>query len=81
MDDEVSGATSNIYQSLITTDLGDPFEHIQFRDSRRGFQFLGPDIALLGHPWNRNHANIIKIQGSCWNIPQDGEDIRPVLVF
>lgn len=35
----------------------------------------------MGHPFVRSHSNIIRLEGVCWDISFDKEEVWPVLVF
>jgi hypothetical protein len=63
------------------------FRHVGKGDSQgrrhRLYEALISEISVLGHPVIREHDNIIRLEGVCWDyLPGDQEDrVRPVLVF
>ena len=36
---------------------------------------------MLGHPSIRDHPNIVRLEGICWDVAPGGERVWPVLVF
>jgi serine/threonine protein kinase len=81
------GATSLINQSLINVHTSFAFKRtssylstnsISGRDvSKANFGSLITEVLILRHPLIRNHANIIDLEGICW----DSDGVWPVLVF
>jgi hypothetical protein len=39
------------------------------------------EVSVLGHSLIRGHPNIITIQGICWHIDPETDQVWPVLVF
>ena len=53
----------------------------QSTEERRAFQALISEISILSHPSIREHQNIVKLEGVCWEISEVDEKAWPVLVF
>ena len=49
----------------------------------QAYKALISEISVLGHPIIRNHENIIRLEGVCWDfLPSSSEEkVRPVLMF
>jgi len=49
----------------------------------QAYEALISEISVLGHPIIRNHENIIRLEGVCWDfLPSSSEEkVRPVLMF
>jgi Protein tyrosine and serine/threonine kinase len=80
------GGTAEIWQTLINVQISFAFKRIkQSRQARldesKIFQDLILEIAVLGNEVIRNHPNIIRLEGICWDIQPGEEKIWPVLVF
>lgn len=89
------GVTSNINPGLLKLNLSFAFKRLTDRsfaragkmdaDERRHhiYQALISEVSILGHPVIREHKNIIRLEGVCWDyLPNDQEEkVRPVLVF
>ena len=89
------GMTSAITPGLLKLDLSFAFKRLTDRyfgrnddessERRRHhlYEALISEISVLGHPVIREHANIIRLEGVCWDfLPDDQEEkVRPVLVF
>ena len=41
---------------------------------------IAQEMAVLSHPVVREHEHIARLEGICWDIPEDNQ-VRPVLVF
>lgn len=39
------------------------------------------EVSVLGHPLVRSHPNIIRLEGVCWDVSFDEDEVWPVLVF
>lgn len=44
------------------------------------FQETVQEMAILGHPFVRDHPHFVQLIGICWDFPQD-DQVWPVLVF
>lgn len=80
-----AGATSTINEALIDLQTSFAFKCVSEKQKReepeaRIFQALISEITVLGHPFIREHPNIVELQGISWDIPSNDE-IWPVLVF
>ena len=98
------GATAEIRESIATINFSFAFKRPSIRSSlsieefeHRVLPCLIDEISILGHPRIRKHANIIDLEGICWEIvcatgmrmsreiPVDfttrDQGIMPVLVF
>jgi Protein tyrosine and serine/threonine kinase len=80
------GGTADIRQALINLQMSFAFKRLKWprqvgSDESRSFLALISEVSILGHPSIRNHPNIIKLDGICWDISPDDEKVWPVLVF
>ena len=78
------GGTANVQQALV--DLQHSLackrihrENFMAQDAETALRLLITEVAVLGHPIIRQHTNIARLEGVCWDF-QSGE-IYPVLVF
>ena len=84
------GGTSRVTQRQMDVQTSFAFKYFSSRqrlEFQRGklseaevFQTLINEISVLAHPKVRWHANIVELQGVCWDIPADYE-VWPILVF
>lgn len=82
MDRVGEGATAEIRQSLVNLQTNFVFKRFKGSlDESAVVHALISEIMILADTHIRKHENIIKLEGICWDIPVDGYDIRPVLVF
>ena len=89
------GMTAAIHPGLLNLDLTFAFKRLTDRyfgeagkeslEQRRHqlYEALISEVWVLGHPVVREHENIIRLEGICWDfLPEDQEEkVRPVLVF
>jgi hypothetical protein len=77
------GGTSEIRQSVINLHNSLAFKRntLSTASEASRYQTLISEISILGHPVIRNHANVITLEGICWDISVDDESVWPVLVF
>ena len=80
------GGTAEILQSPINLQTSLAFKRRRRpqqspSDERNPFQALVSEVCILGHPSIRSHANIIQLEGICWDIPSGVDKVWPVLVF
>lgn len=78
------GGTSEIRQSFIKLQTSFAFKRIKHSErTRLGdsiiFQTLLSEVTVLSHPSIKDHPNIVKLLGICWDISQKGT-VWPVLV-
>ena len=89
------GMTAAIHPGLLKLDLTFAFKRLTDRyfgqagkespEQRRHqlYEALISEVWVLGNPVVREHENIIRLEGICWDfLPEDQEEkVRPVLVF
>jgi len=82
------GATAEIRQSLINLQVSFAFKRFKGRwkslssaDESKELQRISSEIRLLGEAEIREHPNIIRLEGLCWDISSDNRLVWPVLVF
>jgi hypothetical protein len=82
MDRVGEGATAEIWQSLINLQTNFTFKRFKGSlNESSNFQVLISEIMILADASIRNHENIIRLEGICWDIPTGENEVRPVLVF
>jgi serine/threonine protein kinase len=78
------GGQARINQASI--DLQTSFAFKRFGDPQNcnseqtSFQDIVSEMIVFSHSLIQNHPHIVKLEGICWDIPEDGQ-IWPVLVF
>ncbi|OCK78127.1 kinase-like protein, partial [Lepidopterella palustris CBS 459.81] len=80
-----AGATGKINEALINLHTSFAFKCVSDRQKldeseAKILQAFVSEIVVLGHPLIREHPNIAKLQGICWDISSD-DKVWPVLVF
>ena len=89
------GMTAVIHPGLLKLDLTFAFKRLTDRyfgqagqnspEQRRHklYEALISEVWVLGHPVAREHENIVRLEGVCWDfLPNESEEkVRPVLVF
>jgi hypothetical protein len=82
------GGTAEIRQALVDLQMNFAFKRLisveptqSTTDETKSFRTLIAEISALGHPLIRDHPNIIKLEGICWDVVPGGEKVWPVLVF
>jgi hypothetical protein len=84
------GASAEISQSLINLQTSFAFKRTHSPMAATPYtsyevdpnlRALFSELLVLENPLIRRHPNIIDLQGICWDIKSEGEDVRPVLVF
>jgi serine/threonine protein kinase len=76
------GRTAEICQSLINLQTSFAFKRFKWSlDESSNFRALISEISVLGNSLTRNHPNIIRLEGICWDIPPGDVKVHPVLVF
>ena len=84
------GATAEISQSLISIQTGFAFKRSYSPTAATSYtphevdtslRTLVSELLVLENPLIRCHPNIIDLQGICWEVKADSEDVWPVLVF
>jgi len=84
-----TGATGNVNQSLINVQLALAFKRVHVHELHgKGhrlqeyyYKALVTEIAVLGDPAIREHENIIRLEGICWELSCFDEAVWPVLVL
>lgn len=76
------GGQAEIYQSLINAQTSLAFKLFRGYERKKNskLQELISEIVVLTHPVIRQHPYVVRLEGICWDTPQD-EPISPVLVF
>lgn len=79
------GGTAEIRQALVHLQMSFAFKRLipaqSTTDETKSFRTLIAEISVLGHPLIRDHPNILKLEGICWDVVPDDEKVWPVLVF
>jgi hypothetical protein len=78
------GGTAEIRQTLINIQTSFAFKRLvstRSGEEAKNFQALIAEISVLGQPSIREHPNIITLEGICWDIIPETEQVWPVLVF
>lgn len=83
------GATAEVREALIALQTSFAFKRFQPRTQGTNiqipksgiFQALMNELLVLGCPTVRNHPNIIRLEGICWDVSSCDDNILPVLVF
>ncbi|KAK6333770.1 hypothetical protein TWF730_003953 [Orbilia blumenaviensis] len=77
-----AGGTANIQQSSLDEKLSYVFKRIHRGiDEPYAYKVLVSEISILGHKEIRDHPNIVRLSGICWDVISSLEPIWPVLVF
>lgn len=78
------GFTANIQQSVLNLALTLVFKRYippeREADAFVIYRALTCEICILGHPAIREHPNIIRLEGICWDVSSN-DKVWPVLVF
>jgi hypothetical protein len=78
------GGTADICQTLIMLQTSYAFKrlvHSLPAKKTKNFKALIAEIAVLGHPSIRGHDHITALEGICWDVDSETEEVWPVLVF
>jgi hypothetical protein len=78
------GGTAEIRQALLNLQMSFAFKRListQPAERAKNFQALIAEISVLGQSSIRDHPNIIKLEGICWDIIPETGNVWPVLVF
>jgi hypothetical protein len=75
------GGQARISQALVNVQTSFAFKRCFNSDEDTIFQALVSEISMLGHYAIRDHPYIVTLEGICWDIPGDGNQVWPVLVF
>jgi hypothetical protein len=88
LDNIGQGGTARIPQALINLQMSFAFKRLVSTaqaqtemDEIGKFRALIAEISVLRHPSIRNHPNIIRLEGVCWDVVSNSEKVWPVLVF
>lgn len=77
------GATARVAQSLVNKQTSLAYKRV-FRRLDGDFDLykrLSTELAILSFPPFRNHPNIVRLEGVCWEVLAGDVDILPVFVF
>ena len=77
------GATARVAQSLLNNQTSLAYKRV-FRRLDGDFDLykrLSTELAILSFPPLRNHPNIVRLEGICWEVLAGDVDILPVFVF
>ena len=73
------GGQSRINQASANVQISFAFKY--FKHSQRcPFREIVQEMVVLSHPVVRRHQHIVRLEGICWDIPND-DQVWPVLVF
>jgi hypothetical protein len=82
------GATAELRQALVNLQMSFAFKRLVSTgpaqlemDETENFRALIAEISILGHPSMRDHPNIIRLEGICWDLVSGSDKVWPVLVF
>jgi hypothetical protein len=82
------GGTAKIRQAMVNLQMNFAFkrlaspERVQVeRGEAKIFRAFIAEMLVLSHPSLRNHPNVIRLKGICWDVVSGGEKVWPVLVF
>ncbi|KAL8995132.1 MAG: hypothetical protein Q9169_005075 [Polycauliona sp. 2 TL-2023] len=78
------GATAEIQQSLVSLAFTFAFKRFlspsAVNETSRHYRAIISELCILGHPTVKQHPNIVKLQGICWDVISE-DQAWPVLVF
>lgn len=78
------GATAEIQQSIINLALTLYFKRFWTSSDpseiSKCYRAIISELCILGHPSIKQHPNIVKLQGICWDVISE-DKVWPVLVF
>jgi hypothetical protein len=72
------GGEGRINQSLVNLRTSFAFKH--FIRAHAPIQNIVREMVMLSQPSIREHPYIVRLEGICWDIPQD-DQVWPILVF
>ncbi|KAA8895939.1 serine/threonine protein kinase japonica group [Sphaerosporella brunnea] len=80
------GGTADINESVVNIKTNFAFKRTSrlFKRKKRDentFRALISEVFILATPSIRSHPNIVDLEGICWEIVDDDENMSPVLVF
>jgi len=79
------GATATVHQSTVNVGLEFALKRTEqlfkARKAPKAFELLIWEVTVLGAPAIRNHSNIVDLEGICWEIDKEYQELSPVLVF
>lgn len=84
-DYKLEGGTAKIEKLRVDVRLSLVFKRVRILnrfkeiDSEGTYEAISKEIAILTHGPIREHPNIIRLEGLCWDVGE--EDLYPVLVF
>ena len=76
------GGYGKVNQSLVNLQFSFAFKRIrQSYKHNETFKEAITELSILCQPFIRDHPNIIKLEGICWEVNPDADRILPVLLF
>ena len=79
------GGTAKIHQSMINPTTSFAFKLLKrprcATEESQSLRALLAEIAVLGHYSIRWNPHVAHLEGICWDVDPDGQEIWPVLVF
>ena len=73
------GGQAGINEALVNIQISLAFKLFK-RPQAHPFRDIVQEMVALSHPAVREHEHIVRLQGICWDIPED-DQVWPVLVF
>ena len=73
------GGQAEINQSRVSPHVSFAFRLFNNQEQNNSAE-IAQEMAVLSHPVVREHENIARLEGICWDIPTDNQ-VWPVLVF
>ncbi|KAL9581398.1 MAG: hypothetical protein Q9212_003929, partial [Teloschistes hypoglaucus] len=84
LDTAGTGATAEIQQSLVSLAFTFAFKRfltsLDEDEESRHYRAIISELCILGHPAIKQHPNIVKLQGICWDVISEYQ-VWPVLIF
>lgn len=73
------GGQAGINEALINVQISFAFKRFHGQQ-QHPLQEIAQEMVVLRHPVVRKHEHIVRLEGICWDIPED-DQVWPVLVF
>lgn len=88
LDNIGQGATAEVRQALIALQTSFAFKRflpseptLSIQEESKILRALIAEILVLGHQSVRDHPNVLRLEGVCWDVNPKDDKILPVLVF